>query len=88
MEEFIPTTLGVALVTGYDDVGFETSLSKPFLRKQMEQQMRAICAGSTTKNDVVHQSLEQYREVYVRATAQIHHLKNAVRKYCLQQQQQ
>lgn len=38
--------------------------------------MRAICAGSTTKNDVVHQSLEQYREVYVRATAEIHHLKN------------
>lgn len=37
MEEFIPTTLGVALVTGYDDVGFETSLSKPFLRKQVRQ---------------------------------------------------
>lgn len=37
--------------------------------------MRAICAGSTTKHDVVHQNLEQYREVYVRTTAQIHHLK-------------
>ncbi|KAF9636879.1 DNA topoisomerase type IA [Lasiodiplodia theobromae] len=86
VQEFIPTTLGVALITGYDDVGFETSLSKPFLRKQMEQQMRAICAGSTTKHDVVHQSLEQYREVYVRTTQQIHRLKDAVRKYVLQQQ--
>ncbi|EOD44883.1 dna topoisomerase iii [Neofusicoccum parvum] len=72
---------------GHGDAGgFETSLSKPFLRKQMEQQMRAICAGSTTKHDVVHQSLEQYREVYVRTTAQIHHLKNAMRKYVLNQQ--
>lgn len=38
--------------------------------------MRAICAGSTTKHDVVHQSLEQYREVYVRTTQQIHRLKD------------
>ena len=34
MLEFIPTTLGVALIEGYDNVGFETSLSKPFLRKE------------------------------------------------------
>ena len=35
MQEFIPTTLGVALIEGYDNVGFETSLSKPFLRKEV-----------------------------------------------------
>lgn len=34
-QEFIPTTLGVALIEGYDAVGFETSLSKPFLRKEV-----------------------------------------------------
>ncbi|KAI9806271.1 MAG: hypothetical protein M1825_006386 [Sarcosagium campestre] len=34
-KEFIPTTLGVALVKGYENVGFETSLSKPFLRKEV-----------------------------------------------------
>lgn len=34
-QEFIPTTLGVALIEGYDNVGFETSLSKPFLRKEV-----------------------------------------------------
>ncbi len=33
---FIPTTLGVALIEGYDNVGFETSLSKPFLRKEVQ----------------------------------------------------
>lgn len=35
MQEFIPTTLGVALIEGYDNIGFETSLSKPFLRKEV-----------------------------------------------------
>ena len=34
LDEFIPTQLGVALIQGYDDVGFETSLGKPFLRKE------------------------------------------------------
>lgn len=35
MPVFIPTTLGVALIEGYEAVGFETSLSKPFLRKEV-----------------------------------------------------
>ncbi|KAJ9637298.1 DNA topoisomerase [Coniosporium apollinis] len=88
LQEFIPTTLGVALIEGYDNVGFETSLGKPFLRKEMELQMRAICAGTTTRNDVVHQSLEQYREVFVRTTRQINVLKESFRKYILPQDQQ
>ncbi|KAF2200109.1 DNA topoisomerase 3-beta [Delitschia confertaspora ATCC 74209] len=86
MQEFIPTTLGVALIEGYDNVGFETSLSKPFLRKEMEAQMRAICEGSHTKNDVVQQNLEQYRAVFMRTTQQMNVLKAAVRKYVLGQQ--
>jgi len=92
MQEFIPTTLGVALMEGYDNVGFETSLSKPFLRKevkrrwyldlivyanarQMEVQMKAICEGRSTRNDVVQQNLEQYRAVFMRTTQQINVLK-------------
>lgn len=35
VDEFIPTTLGVALVKGYENMGFDTSLSKPFLRKEV-----------------------------------------------------
>ncbi|ORY12498.1 DNA topoisomerase [Clohesyomyces aquaticus] len=75
VQEFIPTTLGVALIEGYDNVGFETSLSKPFLRKEMEVQMKAICEGRTTRNDVVQQNLEQYRAVFQRTTQQISVLK-------------
>jgi DNA topoisomerase-3 len=32
---FRPSTLGIALVMGYDDIGFESSLSQPFLRRQV-----------------------------------------------------
>lgn len=73
--EFIPTTLGVALIVGYDNLRFNTSLSKPFLRKEMEEHMKAICEGRMTKADVVHQSLEQYREVFVITTQQMDVLK-------------
>ena len=37
VEELIPTTLGVALMQGYNNIGFETSLSKPFLRKEVSK---------------------------------------------------
>lgn len=33
-QHFHPSTLGTALVLGYDEIGFETSLSKPFLRRE------------------------------------------------------
>ena len=44
VQEFIPTTLGVALIEGYDNVGFETSLSKPFLRKEVSGAL-LFCVG-------------------------------------------
>lgn len=81
VQEFIPTKLGTALIEGYDNLGLQTSLSKPFLRKEMEVKMREICAGTKSKNDMVHESLEQYREVFVKTQQQINVLKAACRKY-------
>ncbi|KAI8368332.1 DNA topoisomerase [Choanephora cucurbitarum] len=34
---FKPLTLGIALIKGYDQIGFEASLSKPFLRRQVKK---------------------------------------------------
>ncbi|KAL1296964.1 hypothetical protein AAFC00_004564 [Neodothiora populina] len=81
MDEFIPTTLGVALVKGYEDMGFDTSLSKPFLRKEMELKMKAICDGQTTRSAVVQESLDMYRDVYIRTTRQLNVMKAAIDKY-------
>ncbi|KAK3064383.1 DNA topoisomerase [Teratosphaeriaceae sp. CCFEE 6253] len=83
MQEFIPTTLGVALVEGYENMGFEISLTKPFLRKEMELKMKAICDGQKTKAEVVHETIEQYRDVYIRTQRRLDSLTAAVRKYVI-----
>lgn len=85
VEELIPTRLGVALVEGYDNVvaGLPNSisLSKPFLRKEMESRMLEICNGRKTRQDVVQQSLDMYREVFIHTQRRIDMLKAACRKY-------
>lgn len=49
VEEFIPTTLGVALVEGYESMGHEISMAKPFLRKQVSSiYYYAGCVGPLT----------------------------------------
>jgi DNA topoisomerase-3 len=45
VQEFIPTTLGVALIQGYENLNFETSLSKPFLRKEVSAPSIMDCNG-------------------------------------------
>ncbi len=81
VSEFIPTSLGVALIEGYDNIGLDVSVSKPFLRKEMELKMKAICEGRLTRTEVVHESLEQYREVFVKTQRDIAVLKRAVRRH-------
>ena len=70
VNEFEPTPLGLALIEGYDNIGLDVSLSKPFLRKEMEIKMREICAGTKSRRDCVQETLEQYREVFVKASQQ------------------
>ena len=101
-EVFIPTKLGVALIEGFDRMNFETSLGKPFLRKevrstfnddchaganwpQMELRMKAICEGRKSKREVVQESIDQYRDVYLRAQRQLPVLQlvSNIRKDCL-----
>jgi len=81
IEEFIPTTLGVALIKGYDEIGLETSLGKPFLRKEMELRMKDICEGRLSRDDVVRESLGKYRQAFIRTEEQIGLLKASCRRY-------
>ncbi|EEH48875.1 DNA topoisomerase 3 [Paracoccidioides brasiliensis Pb18] len=89
VQEFIPTQLGVALVKGYDNVvnGLpdSPSLSKPFLRKEMELRMREICAGTKSKTEVVNESLHMYREVFIHTQQRIEVLKAACSRYIFEQ---
>ncbi len=81
VQQFIPTTLGVALIEGYDNVGLDTSLGKPFLRKEMEIKMKEICAGTKSRHDFVHETLEQYRELFVRTQQQVEVLRAVSESY-------
>lgn len=72
---FVPTKLGVALIVGFDRMNFETSLGKPFLRKEMETKMKAICDGRLTKEVVLRDTIAQYREVFMHTQEQLHVLK-------------
>ena len=65
MRVFVPTQLGVALILGFDRMNFETSLGKPFLRKEMELTLKAICEGRTSKAVVLRESIAQYRHVFM-----------------------
>lgn len=78
---FIPSTLGIALVEGYDLIGFDMSLSKPFLRKEMEDNMRAIIDGRMTKQQVVSNAVTKYRDVYELAKQQSAVLVSTARRY-------
>ena len=85
VQELIPTQLGVALIEGYDNVVMGLpdcpSLSRPFLRKEMELRMREICAGTKSRLEVVQESVEMYRGVFVYTQRRMEILKAACRKY-------
>ncbi|KAI8901611.1 DNA topoisomerase [Globomyces pollinis-pini] len=68
---FFPTTLGMALVCGYDSMNIELSLSKPDLRALMEQNMKYICEGRKTKESVLREVIDMYKSAFDTAQAQM-----------------
>lgn len=59
-------------------MNFETSLGKPFLRKEMESKMKAICEGRTNKEVVLRESLAQYQHVFEQSKQKL----NVLRTVC------
>ncbi|SCU96697.1 LAFA_0G07624g1_1 [Lachancea sp. 'fantastica'] len=60
----IPTTLGVSLVHGFEAIGLEDSFAKPFLRRQMEVDLKMICDGLKNRNEVVNDLITKYQDYY------------------------
>ncbi|CAR26927.1 hypothetical protein ZYGR_0I01990 [Zygosaccharomyces rouxii] len=61
-----PTTLGVALVHGFEAIGLEDSFAKPFQRREMEVELKQICEGLRTKNQVVDDIVNKYRRYWAK----------------------
>ncbi|KAH9985783.1 DNA topoisomerase [Russula compacta] len=77
----VPSTFGIGLVNGYNDIGFDRSLSKPQLRRETERNMVAVCQGTKSKNDMIVEAVDQYKDMYVRAKASFAKVISSVRKH-------
>lgn len=66
VDYLVPSTLGIGLVEGYNRIGLDKSLSKPMLRAETEHRMELICQGERTKNDVVEETVVEYKEMYLK----------------------
>lgn len=60
-----PTTLGIGLVKGYDLIGLDFSLTKPYLRAEMEFLLNEICHGKITKENVTTNIIKKFDKAYV-----------------------
>ncbi|GJJ71382.1 DNA topoisomerase III [Entomortierella parvispora] len=61
---FSPSTLGIALVEGYDGMQLPKNLSKPLLRSQLERNLKLICTGERRKEDVIAEALAEYKAIF------------------------
>ncbi|VDL75583.1 unnamed protein product [Nippostrongylus brasiliensis] len=78
---FVPGFLGLALVDGYDAMGY--AMSKPQLRADLERQLQAICAGERTKQEVLREQLEKYRRIFVQTEAKINLVSEALSRFTI-----
>ncbi|KAF7321880.1 DNA topoisomerase [Mycena kentingensis (nom. inval.)] len=77
----LPSTLGIGLIEGYNELGLEKSLSKPQLRRETERNMVQVCNQAKTKDEMLQEAIDQYREMFVLVRGQFERVTAAVRKY-------
>nr|XP_047132275.1 DNA topoisomerase 3-alpha isoform X2 [Hydra vulgaris] len=76
---FLPGQLGMALVEGYDAMGF--AMSKPHLRASLEADLVLICQGLKNEKEVLTQQIQSYKNVFEQAVAQVQKLDDSLSKY-------
>jgi hypothetical protein len=79
---FEPTELGLGLYEGYNSMGFD--ITKPFLRAKMESDMKDISTGEKSFEEVIINSINMYKDLYVRVNKQSIKLENSVKKYLME----
>ncbi|CUM46689.1 uncharacterized protein AC631_05276 [Debaryomyces fabryi] len=64
-EYIIPSELGMGLIEGFSKMEFENiSLSKPFLRKKLENSLQEIVDGRRSKQNVLQEIVQLYKQAY------------------------
>lgn len=78
-QRFSPTPLGIALVEGYNQMGYQ--LNKPDLRREMEYECNLVANQQKTKDDIIGPILAKMRQCFLTATAEAHKLDDAVGRH-------
>ncbi|KAJ3393884.1 DNA topoisomerase [Entophlyctis sp. JEL0112] len=74
-DKFIPTPLGMGLILGYRKMDMQVSLSKPYMRSQLEVNIKRIFEGAKTKDEVLQENIFHYRNAYRDASARVRMIK-------------
>lgn len=80
-KSLVPTILGMSLVDGFEELNLRNSLTKPFLRKNMEEELKEICDGRKSKEQVSHEMVELYRESFALSVQHQAVILNAYQQY-------
>jgi DNA topoisomerase-3 len=78
-QTFLPTQLGIALVEGYNSMGYQ--LNKPDLRRETEAECNDIAAGRKGKEQVIAVLLAKMKQCFQVATQEAHKLDDAVARH-------
>ncbi len=78
-QKFRPTKLGIALIEGYNSMGF--MLNRPDLRREMEAECNAVAMGCKRKEEIMQPILAKMLQCFQRANAEAHKLDEAVARH-------
>eukprot|EP00347_Sterkiella_histriomuscorum_P012229 403369401 len=73
-KKFKPTLLGQSLIDAYEEIGVD--IHKPYLRAQMEREMRLIAEGKKSKDEFLKETLTQMEGVYDQVSGKVDQIKN------------
>lgn len=76
---FVPTDLGIALVEGYNNMGYQ--LNKPYLRAAMEKDCVKVSKGELSRSEMVDNCLRQMKECFRTCRRDVGKLEEAIEKY-------
>lgn len=76
---FIPTELGIALVEGYNKMGYQ--LNKPYLRAAMEKDCQKVAKGELSKAEMLNNCLREMKECFKCCRRDVGKLEEAIEKY-------
>ncbi len=76
---FTPTPLGLALVEGYNAMGYQ--LNKPYLRASIEADCQKVAKGLMSKQQAIEQCLTLMKKCFITCSREVLKLDQAMSKY-------